>query len=143
MNLGSILGLKWKIGAIAGAVALVVASIALFSAQIENRHLLKQNAQLDARINDRSTGYIAQLAQATTNVEQLKVAIDTQNLKLRTQAAESSRKLSALTAEIADIKRDNLKLKAHAAALLATKPQGSTLEQRIRDIDRRNLETLQ
>lgn len=143
MTLSSILGLKWKIGAIAAALALAAAAFFLFQAQMENRHLVTENTRLDARINDRTSGYVVQLAQATTNVKTLEAALNTQNERLREQATTSGQRLAELSATVTRIQRENQKLRTDATSLMATRPQGDTLEQRILDIDRRNLETLE
>lgn len=141
--LASLAGLKWKLISGGAAAMLVVASLFLLKAQMDNRHLVKQVAQLDARINAPTVGYVAKLAQANTNVATLEGAVDRQNTALRTQAAASAKSLGVLSAQVANIQRENLTLKAQAARMLATKPQGSTITERITDIDQRVLETLQ
>ncbi|WP_242136997.1 hypothetical protein [Sphingomonas sp. TREG-RG-20F-R18-01] len=135
-------GWKWKIAVGAGGLVLAAAAFFLLQAQLENRHLTKQVTQLEGRINDRTTGYVAQLAQATTNVKQLSVALDTQNEKLKTQAAQSGAELARLNAQISVIQHDNLRLKANSASLMNHDIKGDTLEQRVGDVDRALLETL-
>ncbi len=138
----TVTGIRWKIAAGAGVAILVIASFFLFQAQMENRHLTKLNAQLDARINNPTTGLNAQLAQARTNSLQLESALATQNQRLREQATESNARLTALTARLTEIQRQNRQLAADRARIMATPPRGTTLDERVRDIDTRVLETL-
>lgn len=141
--LDTVTGWKWKAAGIGAVVILAVASFFLFQAQMQNRSLTKLNTQLDARINNPATGYVAQLAQANTNVATLKTAVERQNVTIRTNAATADRKLAALNVALAGAERRNVGLRADAARILATPPKGNTLEQRVLDIDKRVLETLE
>ena len=141
--LDTVTGWKWKAVGIGAGVVLAIAAFFLFQAQMENRSLTKLNNQLDARINNPATGYVAQLAQANTNVATLKTAVERQNVTIRTNAATADRKLAALNVALAGAERRNVGLRADAARILATPPKGNTLEQRVLDIDKRVLETLE
>ncbi len=145
MNLGflaNLAGIKWKIFTGLAGLSFAAAAFFLLMAQMENRHLRKVNVQLEARINAPDIGYAAQLAQATTNVETLKLALDTQNVRLREQALASGTKLAELTTQIDRIRRENEKLRSDSAKILKGKPEGDTLAARVTDIDNRLLETL-
>ena len=135
-------GIKWKIISGAAGIALLVAGFFLVVAQVENRHLVKKNVRLEEMINDPYTGYIVKLTQANTNVETLKLAVETQNKKLRQQAEESARTLADLKATVARVQNDNARLRAASAKILNGKPRGNTLAERVTDVDNRLLETL-
>lgn len=135
-------GMKWKIISGAAGIALLVAGFFLVVAQVENRYLVKKNVRLEELINDPDTGYIAQLAQANTNVETLTLAVETQNTKLRQQAEESARTLADLKATVARVQNDNARLRTASAKILNGKPRGNTLVERVTDVDNRLLETL-
>ena len=141
--LDTVTGWKWKAAGIGAVVILAVASFFLLQAQMENRSLTKLNNQLDARINNPATGYVVQLAQANTNVATLKTAVERQNVTIRTNAATADRQMVALNVALAGAERRNVGLRADAARILATPPKGNTLEQRVLDIDKRVLETLE
>jgi hypothetical protein len=141
--LDTVTGWKWKAAGIGAVVILAVASFFLLQAQMENRSLTKLNNQLDARINNPATGYVVQLAQANTNVATLKTAVERQNVTIRTNAATADRQMAALNVALAGAERRNVGLRADAARILATPPKGNTLEQRVLDIDKRVLETLE
>jgi len=139
----SLLGIREKLAVGGAAIALLIASFFLLQAQMENRSLTKLNNQLDARINNPATGYVVQLAQANTNVATLKTAVERQNVTIRTNAATADRQMAALNVALASAERRNVGLRADAARILNTPPKGNTLEQRVLDIDKRVLETLE
>lgn len=132
----------WKIAASLAAVCSIVLSALLLSSYFENRELAMQRTELSKQINDPKTGFVVRLAQANTNVETLKVALDAQRKSFEGKArereavlAESERKLAA-----AQAKSRAMQLKLDR--FLATKPQGTTLDERVRDIDQRMLAEL-
>jgi DNA anti-recombination protein RmuC len=137
MSIPFLSGHIWKI-ATGGAAALALLLCALLmSSYFENRDLSKQRNTLAAQINDPQTGYIAQLAQARTNVETLKVEVDKQNKALDKMSAESNARLAAARTALAKAQAETKALEKRLAGFLATKPQGATLEARVRDIDAR------
>lgn len=146
MNIGgmvdAVTGLRWKIAAGAAALVIAAAGIWLLSLQIENRHLGKLNTNLEARINAPGIGYAAKLAQAETNAATLSGTIDTVNAKLRQQEADAAKTVGELTVQIATINRANATLRANSAHIITGKPEGVTLEARVKDVDARVLETL-
>jgi len=132
----------WKIGTFAAGLICLVLSGFLIASTLENRGLVVQRSALSAQINDPKVGFVARLAQANTNVETLKVALNTQRQSFETKAAqreavlaETSRKL-----KLAQVSTRTMQLKLDR--FLATKPQGATLEDRVRDIDQRALSEL-
>ena len=132
----------WKIGTFTAGLICLILSGFLIASTLENRSLVAQRSSLSAQINDPKVGFVAQLAQANTNVETLKVALDTQRKSFETKAAqreavlaETSRKL-----EVAQAASRTMQLKLDR--FLATKPQGAILEDRVRDIDQRALSEL-
>jgi len=127
MQLPSFLtGQLWKIATGgAAAVALLLSSL-LISTYFTNRDLTRQRDAL-AR----------QLAQSHTNVAQLRTSLEAQTQALDRLSKESKRsKESAQRAlDIALAEKHTMEKKL--AGFLSTKPQGATLEARIRDIDER------
>lgn len=132
----------WKIATIgAGVVSLVLVAL-LMSSYFERQDLLKQRAALELRINDPKTGYVAQLAQATTNVATLKVAVERQTKQLKDFEAASNAQLKATEAQLKVAQEQTRVSQLKLNRFLATKPQGATLEDRVRDIDARALAEL-
>ncbi len=136
-------GLPWKIATGVAGLSTIVAAGFLLSAQIENRHLRKIGSELEQRINAPGTGYVSQVAQATTNVAQLKTAIAHQRVLFETAAKADRDRLARLEADIRQVRIANNKLRADSAAIAKTPPHGDTLEARVLDIDARVLETLE
>lgn len=141
-GLSNITSLKWKLIAGGAGLALVGVSLALGSEMIENRHLTKLNTNLGARINDPETGYVRQIAQAQTNAANLQGQIDTQNRAIQTLSDNASTALAESSRKVAAAQVQTRKAEAQVAVLLSRKPQGATLDERIRDVDARVLETL-
>lgn len=138
----SITGWKWKLGAVAATASLIAVSGLLAYAQIRNYHLVAVNAELDSRINDPATGLLVTVAQCRTNAATAIGAVEQQNAALETQAAESKRALASTTAQLATAQRATRAAENSVAVLLSRPPAGDTLEDRIRDVDARLLETL-
>lgn len=140
--LSKVVGLKWKLIAGAASVSLLGVGFLLAVAQMDNRHLSKINDGLDARINDKNTGLVVQLAQAATNAATLKVSTERQTTELKARAAEDRTRLEAATAALAIAQRKTRVAEARAAILLSQPPRGDTLDARILDVDARLLEML-
>lgn len=132
----------WKGGTIAASFAMVVLGGFLVMAQLENRHLSKVNANLDALINDPKVGYVAKLAQAETNTATLKLGLERQRDSWKAEATKNARLLAETTARLAAAQDETRRAERQVGALLATKPRGATLEARVLDVDQRLLETL-
>lgn len=130
-------GKLWKIATGAAAVVALLLGILLTTSYMQNRDLTRQRDGLSVAINDPATGYIAQLAQARTNVETLKVAVEQQNAAYDKLSVESQAALRLAQARLAAAQAETRALERKVASFLATKPQGATLEDRVRDIDDR------
>lgn len=130
-------GQIWKIATGGAAVVALLLSALLLSSYFQNRDLSRQRAALAASINNPQTGYIAQLAQARTNVETLKVEVQRQNVAYDKLSAESQAALAAAQARMAKAQVETRAMERKLAGFLATAPQGATLEDRVRDIDER------
>lgn len=135
-------GTIWKIGVGLAAVLCIALTVMLASSYIENRYLTDQREILSKQINDPRTGFVVRLAQANTNVETLKVALDTQRKSFETKAAERERVLVNTTAQLTVAQRASRAMQLKLDRFLATKPQGATLEDRVRDIDQRAMTEL-
>ena len=130
----------WKLATgVAGILSLVLISL-LMSSYFEKRDLMDQRTELTRRIDDPETGYVAQLAQARTNVETLKVALAGQNKKYQDLSKESQARLAAAEARLTAAQAQTRVMERKLNSFLATKPQGDTLDARIRDIDQRFLQ---
>lgn len=133
----------WKITtAGVGLVCLILTALLMTSA-FENRSLTKQRTELSNRINDPVTGYVVRLAQAQTNVETLKVALNTQRQSFETESAKQNAALAASEQRYAKARSETAAMQVRLNRFLATKPQGSTLEDRVRDIDARMMELIE
>ncbi len=130
----------WKILTGGAAVLAVVLAGLLFSSYLTNRDLSAQRTVLSQRINDPKTGYIAQLAQSRTNVEQLKASIAQQNIAYDKLSKDSADRLAATKLALAQAQRETAVMQRKLDGFLSTKPQGVTLEDRVRDIDHRALQ---
>ncbi len=135
-------GHLWKVATIgAGVISLILVSL-LIASTFENRDLSNARAVLASRIDDPKTGYVAQLAQARTNEETLKLVVKRQNEAYTTLSAKSKSDLALTEAALVVAQRETKLAESRLAAFLATKPQGATLEARVRDIDERALAEL-
>jgi len=136
------IGLRWKLVAGGGIILLLIVSGFLLYAQIENRHLARVNAELDARINNPTTGLLVTVAQCRTNAETAIGAVEQQNSALATRAAESARALADTTAKLEAAQKLTRAAESRVAVLLSRPPVGVTLEDRVKDVDARLLESL-
>lgn len=111
----------WKTKIIAGVAGLALAGALFFLALnvMENRSLTKQNASLDAKLNDPSTGYVAKLAQSETNTVQLTSAMDDQRKQFEAKAAADAAALAASTAQLKAVQADNVRLRRASATIMA------------------------
>lgn len=127
----------WKIATGGAALACLVLISLLTSSYFENRDLLKQRSVLIESINNPKTGYVAQLAQAHTNEATLTLQVKHQNDEYDKLSKKSQADLAASEARLAKVQAENKAMDKKLASFLATKPQGPTLEDRVRDIDAR------
>lgn len=137
--------MPWKIGTGIAAIMAVILGFLLFSSYNDNKALLTQKQELVSRIEDPKTGYVARLTQANANVVTLRAAIEdtNQKMRLREAEAENSRvKLSQLNKKLAEAQAETRAMEVRLKQFLATKPQGGTLDARVRDIDSRVLKEL-
>jgi len=133
-------GHLWKIATgVAAALALSMMAL-LMSSYFTNRDLTAQRDVLANRINDPNTGYVAQLAQARTNVAQLEKAVAQQNEAYDRLSTQSLNRLAESRRQLAEAQAQTRVMERKLAGFLATKPQGATLEDRVRDIDARALQ---
>jgi hypothetical protein len=130
-------GFLWKVATGLAGVATLVLGFMLISAQIENRVITKQRDQLTQQITDPKTGYVARLTQANANVAVLQTAVAEQNTKYEKLSRDSKAALAASEARLAAAQARTRTMQKKLDGFLATKPQGVTLEDRIRDIDTR------
>lgn len=138
MKLPSFLtGQCWKYATGAAAVVALILSSLLLASYFQNRGLETEKEKLAQLINDPKTGYIAQLAQARTNVAQLQRAVETQNAAIERLSAEGKARLAESERRLAAAQAQTKQMEKKLAGFLATKPQGDTLEDRIQDIDAR------
>jgi len=132
-------GNLWKLATGGAAIVGLVLSALLMSSYFENRDLMKQRTALQTSINDPVTGYVARLAQANTNVATLKHEVEVQNDAYDRLSAESKALLASKQAELAKAQAQTKAMQLRLNGFLATKPQGATLEDRVRDIDARGM----
>lgn len=138
-----LLSAPWKIATGAATAATLALAAMLVVVKIDNHNLTRLNDQLDSRINDPRTGYVAQLAQATTNVETLKVQLAEQTDAFQKKSDADAAKLHETEARLAAALLARDKIQQQVDAFLAIKPRGDSLEARVRDVDSRLLEMLQ
>ena len=140
--LKSLFSTPWKLATIgAGILSLVLVSL-LMASGFENRDLTRQRTELANRINDPKTGFVVRLAQAQTNVETLKVALETQRASFKKESDKQNLALRASEQRLATAQRETRAMEVKLQRFLATKPQGDTLEDRVRDIDERAMTEL-
>jgi len=132
-------GNLWKLATGGAAIVGLVLSALLMTSYFENRDLMCQRTALQTSINDPQTGYVARLAQANTNVATLKHEIEIQNTAYDKLSAESKALLASKQAELAKAQAATRAMQLRLNGFLATKPQGATLEDRVRDIDARGM----
>lgn len=132
-------GNLWKIATGGAAILAVILSSFLLSKTLENRDLTSQRNKLSQQINDPKTGYVAQLAQARTNEEQLKTAVARQNVAYAELSRTSAARIADSERRLAIAQSATRTLERKLNGFLATGPKGTTLEDRVRDIDDRAL----
>lgn len=132
-------GNLWKAATGAAGVVVLALAFLLATSYMENRSLANQRNKLSQQINDPKTGYIAKLAQAQSNVVILTMALDEQNKKIEKLGAEHRARVAEAERRLKEAQRQTIIMERKLAGFLATGPNGSTLEERIRDIDERAL----
>jgi hypothetical protein len=143
MKLPSFLtGSLWKLAFGGATIMTLILSALLMASYFENRSLSSQRDELAQQINDPKTGYIAQLAQSRTNVAQLQLALTNQNEAYQKLKNDSDVALKASAIKLQAAKTETKIAERKLGQFLSTKPQGSSLEQRIQDIDQRALREL-
>lgn len=132
----------WKLATGAAAIVGLVLVSLLMASYFENRDLNTAKAELSRRIDDPKTGYVVQLAQARTNEETLKLVVKRQNAAYETLSAASKAQLAQTERKLELAQAETRRAEVRLENFMRTKPQGDTLEDRIRDIDARALEEL-
>jgi hypothetical protein len=130
-------GNLWKFATGGAALVAIVLSALLMSSYFENRDLVSQRDSLSKSISDPKTGYVAQLAQARTNVATLEVAVERQSAAYDELSKASTARLAATRAELAKAQAATKVMERKLAGFMATGPKGATLSERIQDIDDR------
>ncbi|MGN6819308.1 MAG: hypothetical protein ACTHJR_11630 [Sphingomonas sp.] len=130
-------GQLWKIATGAAGVIALVLGFMLISTTIENHQLSNRNKDLMTQIEDPNTGYVAKLAQAHTNVATLQNQLKESLASYQKLEKESNAKLADTEIKLKAAQDQTEQMKGQLRRFLATKPQGSTLEAQINDIDRR------
>jgi hypothetical protein len=130
-------GRLWKVATGAAAVIALVLTVMLATTIMQSKDLAKQRDMLASRISDPVNGYVAQLAQARTNVETLTVEVERQNAAYDKLSVESQSRLAAAQARLTEAQAATKTMERKLAGFLATGPKGTTLEARVRDIDER------
>lgn len=138
----SIVGDLLKVSTIPQRIMLGGAAVALVAATgynvvqaIDNRHLSKQVTQLDGRINDPRTGYVVRLSQAETNTAACTTAVGRQTAAIKAQGQRDAATLAASQARYDREHTARVKAENSAATILAHKPQGATVADRVADVD--------
>lgn len=135
----------WKLATLSAGVIAAIIGFMLFMSHVENKSLVHQRQALINRIEDPKTGYVARLSQANANVETLRAAIvyTNQQMALRqTEATAGKAELNRLRGELFKAQAETRAMQVRLKQFLATKPQGDTLDKRVRDIDNRVLTEL-
>ncbi len=143
--ISNLLSAPWKLATAAAAVIAIVVGVMLFMSYNDNQNLEGQKQELVRRIEDPKTGYVARLTQANANVVTLRAAIETTNRQLelrKDESAKSNAELNRLRRELLVAQAETRQMETRLRQFLATKPQGATLEARVRDIDARILKEL-
>ena len=140
--MGFITAPLWKIGTVGAGIVCAVLMFFLATSASENRALTAQRTLLSEQINDPKTGYVVRLAQAATNVETLKVALVTQRRSFEQQADVRNAALRQSEERLRVAQALTRGMEVKLTRFLATKPQGTTLEDRVRDIDARAMSEL-
>jgi glycosyltransferase A (GT-A) superfamily protein (DUF2064 family) len=82
---------------------------------------------------------VAQLAQSRTNEEQLKAAVSRQNIAYAELSRTSAARIAEAEHRLTQAQSQRAAMERKLAGFLATGPKGTTLEERVRDIDERAL----
>lgn len=140
--IGAISAAPWKAATLGAAIVALGLGGMLVSEKLKSNHLATENKKLVERIDDPLTGYVVRLAQAHTNVETLKAELDRQNAAIQQQADADAAKLRDTESRLSEALKDRAKIQQQVNRMLATAPQGSTLQERVLDVDARLLENL-
>lgn len=116
-------------------VALLAAGTFNVVQAIENRHLSSENTRLDTRINDPKTGYVVRVTQAETNVATCSTTITRQTNAIKLQGQQDAAIIAAVQKRYDVEHASRVRAENSAAAFLAHKPQGATLQDRVLDVD--------
>lgn len=130
--LSDLLGIKWKIGTFGFGIAAIALGVALFIYKAENKSLRNDNAII--RID---------LTRAKDNVAVCEAGLADQNSAYEALAKESARRLAEAKKQLETAQKARRSAEARAAVLLSKPINGSTLEQRVLEVDKQVLESLQ
>lgn len=132
----------WKGGAILAAIITVVLAGFLAKTTYDKNKIEEQRVELQKRIEDPVTGYIARLRTSENNVVTLKAAIIKQNTVYREQSVAAGKELNRLRGELKLAQAERASLQARVNGLLGKPIKGNTLEERVTDVDKQVLEDL-
>lgn len=127
-----ILGIKWKIGTVAfGALSAVL----LFKVIILNHDVSKLEGQL-------TTAQTA-LVTARNNAATLEAALDDQSKDILAWHADSQRRIAAAETALAEAQKRTRAAEQRVAVIQSRQIKGSTLQERVLDVDAMVLESVQ
>lgn len=129
--LTDLLGIKWKIGTFGFGIAAIALGVACFMLSGQVDDLTKQLGIV--RID---------LAQARANSATLEAALSDQNADLERFAADSKQRLDAANRALAEAQKRSKVAQQRVTLLLDRPIKGSTLEERVLEVDARVLESL-
>jgi len=135
----SLSAIKWQIVSGVAGVALLAATGGLIYSRIEIRYLRNVVAKLTTKIKTIE----ADLATEATNRATLETAIARQNAEWQRQSAAGAARVATAQQKLAVAQAEARKARARANAMLSAPIRGNTVCERVMDVDRRVLESLQ
>ena len=128
-------GLPQKIALGVGGAALLALGAHDVVQMVKVHRLTTVNAKLDTSIHDPKTGYIVKLTQAETNTGVCEAAIGRQNTAIRAQGTRDAATVAAVQVRYDAEHAARERAEQSAAVILAHKPQGATVADRVNDVD--------
>lgn len=132
------LGIKWKIGAIGFGLSSIVLGVACGFLKVENNNLSSKNDELSGQI----TVLKIDLDQSRKNTTTLKKSLADQNDAVEQLGTESAKRMTTATDKLAEAAKMRFRVQRQADGLLHFTLNGSTLEQRVLEVDAKVLENL-
>lgn len=132
----------WQLAAIAAGALVVALSVMLFVNDVQLNKVQGERDQLHDAIHNEATGYVVRLNTCRRNVDDLEASVKRQSDEIERMERETEQRVANAEAAVASAKVATENANRRLARFLSESPMGSTVCERVEDVDRRFLELL-